>query len=53
MKRTQPEIILAASFQRDPVADNTDDVTRLPDLFPPIPVFYRFQISRFILPVWP
>lgn len=52
MERTKPHIILAAFFERDAVANDPDDITRLPDFFPPFSVINRFQISRFALPVW-
>ena len=53
MKRAKSQIILAAPFKRDAVADYPDDITCLPDLLPPFSVINRFQLSRFSLPVWP
>jgi hypothetical protein len=53
VKRAQSYVILSPSSQRDAISDNPDDIARLPDLFPPVPVFNRIKLSRFILPAWP
>lgn len=53
VKRAQSYVVLSPPSQRDAISDNPDDIACLPDLFPPVPIFNRIKLSRFILPAWP